>query len=394
MNARLNQETFAPEVFVGIDVSEKWLHTAFVDEEGRDLRPATRLSNDPDGYAELRTACEALQERGPVLVGCESTGVAHKPLLRAIDQDFAIVEINPKVTRRFAELELRRSRTDRSDARSIANYLRAFRPKARRLPEAQRAGLARAVRRRRGAVQDRSAARCRLRRHLCELLPGYPRVFRGLPRWVADAVARAPPPEQLLELERTDLDQQVAPDRFEGLQELARQAPRDAWDRLSQVTVRQVALDVVRLYTLVDELDQAIEEWLDEHASDHVLWTVPGCGPMTVATLLAEARDPHRFPDVDHFIGYCGLYPGSKQSGEGKWEGRMVRKGNKTLRTQLLLASTAARTFNPIIRRFYQRLLERGKTKTVAGGAAARKFATQLFAIWRSGEPFDPDREG
>ncbi|MCB9762260.1 MAG: IS110 family transposase [Alphaproteobacteria bacterium] len=96
---------------------------------------------------------------------------------------------------------------------------------------------------------------------------------------------------------------------------------------------------------------------------DHVLLTIPGVGELTLAVLLAEAGDPHRFATVDKFIGYCGLYPGSKRSGDGGYSTRMVRKGNRMLRLQILLASTTARQFNAPVRAFYRRKVEQGQVE-------------------------------
>ena len=55
----------------------------------------------------------------------------------------------------------------------------------------------------------------------------------------------------------------------------------------------------------------------------------------------------------------------------------------------LLLATASARCNNPHMRNFYNRLRARGKSKKAAGGALARKLATLVYAILRSGKRWD-----
>jgi transposase len=380
-----------------VDVSARHLDAVFVDESGSPRRELLRVKNEPSGFATLASAIRVLGGEG-VLIGCESTSAYHRPLMRSLDEtepSWGLVELNPLVIKRFSELELRGSRSDRTDANSIAQYLRAFRPKARMLPDKARRDLTMIVRSRRRTVEERSRKLLRLRRLLVELLPGFMTVFRQMPVGVLVLLDRVPSPDQWLRMTAADLDalrtpkgSRVKQADLERLQNLAATASAN-WSIAVALPVRQLARAILQAYADVDELDAAIKDFLDVHAKDSVLWSIPGVGPLTVATLLAEVGDIRRFPTPDHFIGYCGLYPQGKTSGEGRWSGRMVRKGNRCLRTQLLLASTSARIYNAPVREFYERKRADGKSHTVAGGAAARKLAVQIHAILWSGKPFD-----
>ena len=377
-------------------MSARHLDAAFVDEIGNPRREPLRVKNEPAGFATLASAIRVLGAEA-VLIGCESTSAYHRPLLRALDEtepSWGLVELNPLVIKRFSELELRGSRSDRTDSNSIAQYLRAFRPKARMLPDKARRDLTMIVRSRRRTVEERSRKLLRLRRLLAELLPGFMTVFRQMPVGLLVLLDRMPSPDQWLSMTTADLDairtpkgSRVKHADLERLQSLA--ATAGSWSVAVALPVRQLARAILQAYVDVDELDAAIKDFLDVHAKDSVLWSIPGVGPLTIATLLAEVGDIRRFPTPDHFIGYCGLYPQGKTSGEGHWSGRMVRKGNRCLRTQLLLASTSARIYNAPVRDFYERKRAGGKSHAVAGGAAARKLAVQIHAILWSGKPFD-----
>jgi transposase len=65
--------------------------------------------------------------------------------------------------------------------------------------------------------------------------------------------------------------------------------------------------------------------------------TIPGVGPATAATLMAEIGDIHRFDDVDQLLAYAGVHPKEQSSGkkganpETSWA--MAKTGNAYLRT-------------------------------------------------------------
>jgi len=71
---------------------------------------------------------------------------------------------------------------------------------------------------------------------------------------------------------------------------------------------------------------------------------------------------------------------------------RMTTKGNRMLKMTLLVASAAARQYNPAIASFYERLRARGKSTKAAGGAIARKLAEIVFAVMIRNEPWNAEK--
>ena len=124
-----------------------------------------------------------------------------------------------------------------------------------------------------------------------------------------------------------------------------------------------------------------------------MLQTVPGIGALTAAVVVAEVGDIRRFPTVDDFIGYCGLYPWSKQSGDGTSTSQDGAQGQP----HAPAAAVARLDHRAPEQPASQRLLPaparaRGKSAKCAGGAAGRKLATQLFAILKTRSDYDPNR--
>ncbi|MEN0065646.1 MAG: IS110 family transposase [Myxococcota bacterium] len=392
--------TVSHELFVGIDVASRKLDVCFVDIDGNPIRGALHVANNPSGFSEIKQAIEAVSDGRRTLLGCESTGAYHRPLLRAMEPHVDMIELNPLTIRRFTELQLRGSRSDRTDANSIAQYLRTFRPSPSTVPQRERRDVAMAVRLRRNRVEERTAKKNSLRRYLGEWLPGFLTAFPGrTPLWVVALFEAYPCPaelaaltvEQLAEV-RTPGGARIGAKKLARMQAFLATTLCDPWSPVLREGVGQLVRDLVRAERDLAELERHIEAATEDLEDCRLLRTVPGIGALTAAVVVAEVGDLRRFETVDHFIGYCGLCPRSKQSGDGTATGKMVRKGNRMLRLQLLLASTTARRSNPQVRAFYQRLRERGKSAKCAGGAAGRKLATQLYAILKTRRDYDPDR--
>src|SRR5713101_1585412 len=119
--------------FAGIDVAAERHVAAMVDETGGVLYKPSAFGEDAEGYAHL------FQLLGPpedCLVALEATGHYWRNLFVAlVAKGYAVAVLNPLRTRRFAEEELQRTKTDAIDAVGIARFAAQKRPPAMELPD-------------------------------------------------------------------------------------------------------------------------------------------------------------------------------------------------------------------------------------------------------------------
>ena len=119
--------------FVGIDIGAEQHTVAVVDESGGILLRATAAAEDAAGYQQLLELLGAAED---CLVAMEATGHYWRNLYAAlVTAGFTVALLNPLRTRRFAEEELQRTKTDAIDALGIARFAAQKRPRATRLPE-------------------------------------------------------------------------------------------------------------------------------------------------------------------------------------------------------------------------------------------------------------------
>ena len=273
----------------------------------------------------LALLVERLLPLAPSLVAVEATGGFEATVAAAIaGASLALAVVNPAQIRHYAQALGLRSKTDAIDARVIARFAADVRPQARALPD-------------------------------------------ELTRLLADLVARRRQIVEMLGAER---------------------------QREKRATIRRLKKSIARLIKALekelDEIDREINDavrgspaWREK---EDLLSSVPGVGPQTARTLIAELPELGTL-NAKQIASLAGLAPFTRQSGQ--WRGRsMIGGGRKTVRSALFMAAMVASRFNPVLKAFYGRLLNAGKPKLVALVAVARKLLTMLNAILRDRQPW------
>src|SRR5262249_28680462 len=140
------------------------------------------------------------------------------------------------------------------------------------------------------------------------------------------------------------------------------------------------------LRALDDELQRRVKAsplWQEREA---LLRSVPGGGPLVSLTLLADLPQLGRLSHAQLPAPGWGrpLSPETR-----RWRGRRsVWGGRATVRAALYMGTLRATRCNPVIRQFYERLLEAGKAKKVALVASMHKLLTILNAMVRHQTPW------
>ncbi len=137
------------------------------------------------------------------------------------------------------------------------------------------------------------------------------------------------------------------------------------------------------LKSLEDEIAGFIKRCPLWQAREELIQSVPGVGPVTAFTLLAELPELGTL-NRQKIAALVGLAPFNRDSGPRRGK-RRIFGGRAGVRCVLYMAALSASKRNPVIRAFYQRLLDNGKEKKVALTACMRKLLVILNAMVRDG---------
>jgi transposase len=137
-----------------------------------------------------------------------------------------------------------------------------------------------------------------------------------------------------------------------------------------------------------DELDTFSDEQLQAIARQ--MQTVKGIGPVSATALTALTDGLRHIESAKALACLVGVAPDRHQSGTSVYRpGRMLRTGRGYLRGLLYMAARSARRHNRTCRDLYERLRRRGKCHKVAMIAVVNKLLRQVFAVVKTGVPFD-----
>lgn len=138
---------------------------------------------------------------------------------------------------------------------------------------------------------------------------------------------------------------------------------------------------------LEEQIEQAVKENPVWQEKANLYTSVKGVGDRTAAILLAELPELGIY-NRRKIAALVGVAPISKDSGKRTGK-RRIFGGRASVRSVLYMATLTATRHNPVIRRYYQKLLDRGKEKKVAITACMRKLLVILNAMARDNQPWN-----
>jgi transposase len=145
---------------------------------------------------------------------------------------------------------------------------------------------------------------------------------------------------------------------------------------------------------ILAQVDRQIQALIEQDAAARThykqLLSITGIGAQTAALLTAVlARVP--FGNVNAVVAFSGLDPRPADSGTKHGRRRLTKRGPAVMRKLLWLAAFSA-GHSKLFKPFYDSLIQRGLSSTEATVILARKLLRIAWAVWRTGQPFDPDK--
>lgn len=117
-----------------------------------------------------------------------------------------------------------------------------------------------------------------------------------------------------------------------------------------------------------------------------------GCGTKLSKIISEEAGDIKRFPSSNQFKAYVGIDPKVIQSGKMDIKGKMTKRGNPTLRHSIYLASFVASRYDPDLKAYYEKKRSEGKSHTHAVCTVARKMCERIYSTVIHDRFYEPIR--
>ena len=386
-------------IYIGIDVA-KDKHDCFItNSDGEVLFPVFTIQNNRNGFDDLFSKIQSISsDVFNIKVGLEATGhYSYNLLGYLIDKGLPTFVINPLHTNLYRKsLSLRKTKTDKVDARTIAMMLMSdVNLKSYSDTSYHNEELKSLTRYRFDKVQERAQLKQSVSRLVTVLFPELEKLVPSL--HLASVYAL---------LSELPSAREIASCHLTHLTKLLENASKGRYSRERAIEIREAArvsigsnmpaksLELRHTLRLIGELDSEITEIESEikRIMDQIpspILTIPGIGYRMGAMILAEIGDFSRFDSPDKILAYAGASPSTYQSGQMESSySHMEKRGSRYLRYALINAAKYVCHWDETFGAYLQKKISEGKHYNVAITHATKKLVRLIYAMEKSGKPY------
>lgn len=157
--------------------------------------------------------------------------------------------------------------------------------------------------------------------------------------------------------------------------------------------LERVLLSLEALNLQVTAATKELHNLAKQTPTCRLLMTIPGIGPITAVTFVAAIGDVSRFEYSHRLESYLGLTPGENSSAQRECRTGITKAGSSSARRTLIQAAwTVWRRYpNEPMAQWAAKIAER-RGRPIAIVALARKLAGLMYAIWKSGTPYQASK--
>lgn len=326
-------------LYAGLDIHKSFCQAVVLTETGEVVK-CGKTETDREALISFFS-----EFREPIEIAIESTGV-WEPVYEWLEEGGYKVRLShPLKTKAIAYAKVK---TDKIDARTLADLLRANLLPQSYVPPKEIRALRNLCRERISIVRERTKWMSRIRAELGNrgIKPELKDIFTKKGReWLHSL--QIPKIERMLEIIKTEEEK-------------------------------------------IKEIDNEIKRIAETNENIQILTTIPGIGTYSATLIYAEIGEIDRFPSSEKLCGYAGLVPSTYQSGHTIYHGRLTKEGSAYLRW-ILIECTQIHVMNANshLTRYWNRLCKRiGKQKAIV--ATARKMLKVIYWMLKNKEPFIP----
>lgn len=303
--------------YIGIDISKLSFDVAIKDNE---KYSHFKFSNDNEGFIKFR---ELLNQDYAICV-MEASGPYYLKLATFLfNRKISVCVINPLVIRRFSQMRMSRTKTDKKDAVMIAEYGKNQTPNLWK-PEAE-----------------------------------YVLEIKQMHAYV-----------EQMNKSRTGLIRQREAFKYNAVESLAL---KESLEKMILSLETEIALIENKMIAIIKDQHNELFQQLK---------SIPGIGIKTAMLLIVISGGFTKFDNARQLSSYVGISPRIFESGTSvKGKSKICKMGMSRIRAMLYVCSWSAKKCNSACKDLYDRLVEKGKAKKIALIAVANKLLKQAFAL-------------
>ncbi len=387
-------------LFIGIDVAKSKHDCCIIDSNGVIITDSLRISNTKQGFDTLyNTIISALDSNdfSKVKIGLESTGHYSTNITNYLySKGFCITVLNPLVTNAFRKAgTLRKTKTDKCDAKVIATMLFSDESKSYSPPSYQIQELKSLTRHRYRLIGYRSKLKLSVTRLIDIIFPELSSFVWSIHQASSyQLLLELPSPAAINSCHLTHLTNIISKgsrgkygrDKAIQLRELAANSIGSS-NRSLTFELQQTIRLIQSVQAEINALDKQIKLVVDELNTP--ILTIPGIGYTIAAIILAEIGDINNFSSPAKLLAFAGMEPSTYQSGKyNASKTPMVKRGSIYLRWAIMQAARLVSMRDATFAAYMNKKRSEGKHFNVAQSHVGKKLIRVIFSLLKNNTAF------
>ncbi len=380
--------------YVGIDISKYKHDFCIISNTGEIIVESSSFDNNIKGFQDFVNQLKSY-DKSMVRIAFEATGHYSLNLeLFLNNQDYSFMKINPLVVHQYLKARsLRRTKTDKADSLTIANYLMSvpYTPNSSVLYHTYT--LKSLCRAREQLIKERSKFIVLLTNELDksfpELKPFFSNRISTTLLYILDKYKNSSHIALMKDYEtlRKISQGKFTYAKFAKLKSLAKETI-GYHDQNSDLLISTYVSIINDFNNKIDPIDKQISTIIKE-LNPRIL-SIPGLGEISAATILSEYGDISCFSSPGKMLAFAGLEPSIIESGTLQTNGKMVKHGSGHLRYAIMNIATSILRYSPCFYDYYLKKRSEGKCHRVALSHVCKKLVRVIYSLEKYDNDFDP----
>jgi len=389
--------------YLGIDVGKFSHSLCLLDDEGQES--IWQINNDKTGFETLQeklSFVNLLTEKS-FLIGMEATGHYFLNLydffLQLGIDSKQIALLNPLQVKSFRNTNLRGAKSDNVDAKRIAVLLKFGNFDRCNVSVGEMMNLRELTRLKADLIANSSDLKRKMIAVTDRIFPEFMPLFSNrFGKTVIALLNDFSTPEEMAELSLSELTsiikglsrRGIASAKIEKLHDACRNSIGISFGKEAfKIELNLLLENLKLLQNQIDFLEEKIAGIVSKLNSP--LFTIPGIGKSTGASILSEIGNIQNFGSAVKLIAFAGLDPKLTESGTYQGRTPISKRGSKYLRNAIWYSAMVICRVNPTFKKQYTERRDKGRSHRYAVTAAANKLTKIIYHVLKNNCPFNPE---
>ncbi len=378
------------QYFCGIDVSKNSFTVAVKNE--RFIVENEKFKMDKAGFEKLDSILSPYKDR--ILVGMESTGIYHQNLFYYLsEKSYNSCVVNPyKMKQFFKFISDKPTKTDRKDAKTICKFIEFSRDQTNCLSTEEKYQVRYLVREKERISRQIARTKTDIKRILSLVFPEIENVVSIFSSGVlsilyhfpsADSIRKTPKDVFIKKCEELSAKNgrklKISPEQIYQLacNSIAYHYP--TYEKLLKMKIdhlKNLGEQKQNINTLILDMAEKLFKRQIQIAKESAIY------------FISEIVDINRFENHKKLIGFCGVDPVIKQSGNYKAQIKISKRGNKHARRIAFIMAGCVKRNCSYFRQYYLKKRNEGKSYTQAVIATSTKLLKTIYTLLKEDRCF------